>query len=133
MIFPVSQIRIARPTVNLERILKFYEEGLLLKRIGEFHDHDAYSGVMLGMPDAGVHLEFTEHAETSVYPKPSKDSLLVFYFKSAEQRNEYAQRLMNLGHAVVAPENPYWLQNGITIEDPDGWRIVLVDQPGFST
>ena len=23
------------------------------------------------------------------------------------------------------PENPYWKNAGVTIEDPDGWRIVL--------
>ncbi len=130
--FPISQIRFARPTENLSGLVRFYEEGLLFKRIGEFHDHSGYSGVMLGMPDAGVHLEFTEHVEINSYPRPSKDNLLVLYFKSVEQRDEYVGRLKRMGYPAVEPENPYWLQNGITIEDPDGWRVVLVDKPSFS-
>ncbi|MEB2589993.1 VOC family protein, partial [Bacillus cereus] len=23
--------------------------------------------------------------------------------------------------------NPYWIEKGTTIEDPDGWRIVLMN------
>jgi hypothetical protein len=37
-----------------------------------------------------------------------------------------------LGFLPVEPENPYWLLNGVTIEDPDGYRVVLVNKPGFS-
>jgi hypothetical protein len=130
--FPISQIRVARPTENLSRLIRFYEEGLLLNRIGEFKDHDGYSGVMLGMPDASMHLEFTQHAKVHSYPKPSKDNLLVFYFDTPGRRNGYAERLNIMGYPIVEPENSYWLQNGITIEDPDGWRVVLVDKPSFS-
>jgi hypothetical protein len=36
-----------------------------------------------------------------------------------------------LGYAAVAPENPYWNERGITIEDPDGWRVVLMNTPGI--
>lgn len=31
-----------------------------------------------------------------------------------------------MGYDEVEPENPYWKDKGITIEDPDGWRIVLM-------
>jgi hypothetical protein len=31
----------------------------------------------------------------------------------------------------VVPENPYWEERGITIEDPDGWRVVLMNTPGL--
>lgn len=131
--FPISQIRVARPTGNLANLIRFYQEGLMFKRIGEFSDHQGYSGVMLGMPDASVHLEFTEHTELKSFPKPSKDNLLVFYFKSPKERDLYAERLHQMGYPAVEPENPYWLTNGITIEDPDGWRIVLVNKPTFTT
>jgi hypothetical protein len=30
-----------------------------------------------------------------------------------------------MGYDEVEPENPYWKNAGVTIEDPDGWRIVL--------
>lgn len=34
--------------------------------------------------------------------------------------------------AEVEPENPYWKQKGITIADPDGYRIVLQNTSGLS-
>ena len=33
------------------------------------------------------------------------------------------------GADPVPPANPYWARNGVTIEDPDGWRVVLVPAP----
>ncbi len=132
MNFPISQIRIARPTDKLNEMIRFYHEGLQFPVIGSFQQHAGYDGVMLGMPDAGIHLEFTRHADGSPCPAPAKDNLLVLYFKSSDERNNYTQRFMQLGYPEVAPENPYWLDHGITIEDPDGWRVVLVDRSGFS-
>jgi hypothetical protein len=32
-----------------------------------------------------------------------------------------------MGFPEVEPENPYWKGRGITIADPDGWRVVLCD------
>ena len=32
-----------------------------------------------------------------------------------------------MGHPEVDSENPYWpAHDAVTIEDPDGWRVVLV-------
>jgi hypothetical protein len=43
-----------------------------------------------------------------------------------------ARRLEAHGGTEVVAENPYWTGRGaITIEDPDGWRVVLVPQPVF--
>jgi hypothetical protein len=36
-------------------------------------------------------------------------------------------RLEAIGHRPGPPENPYWNGREVTIEDPDGWRVVLVD------
>ncbi|XGU21119.1 hypothetical protein ACETU7_13885 [Rhodococcus sp. 3Y1] len=34
------------------------------------------------------------------------------------------------GHEPVGAENPYWEENaGMTFEDPDGWRLVLMPRP----
>jgi hypothetical protein len=30
--------------------------------------------------------------------------------------------------APVAPANPYWAKHGVTFEDPDGFRVVLVPE-----
>ncbi len=33
-----------------------------------------------------------------------------------------------LGVDPVAPANPYWAEHGRTIQDPDGFRVVLVPE-----
>ncbi|PEY97651.1 hypothetical protein CN349_20325 [Bacillus cereus] len=120
------KFRIARPTDKFEAIIAFYEEGLGLKRIGEFYDHDGYDGVMFGLPDEEYHLEFTRHIDGSPCPAPTKDNLLVFYIKEYNEIEKVSKRLHAMGYDEVEPENPYWKEKRITIEDPDGWRIVLM-------
>jgi catechol 2,3-dioxygenase-like lactoylglutathione lyase family enzyme len=122
---PVTQFRVARPTNQLQKLVEFYRDGIGLKVIGSFEGHDGYDGIMLGLPDASYHLEFTQYVEGSPCPPPTKDNLLVFYFSDKDARDKIVQRLNQMGYKEVPPENPYWKNTGVTIEDPDGWRIVL--------
>lgn len=130
---PVVQVRVARPTRSLQELLRFYCAGLGLEVVGSFTAHAGYSGVMIGLPDSDYHLEFTEHEESAGqnYPPPSRDNLLVFYIPERAAVERVAARLAALGYAAVAPENPYWQERGITIEDPDGWRVVLMNTAGI--
>ncbi len=128
---PVVQMRIARPTDQLEKVIAFYEKGLGLKRIGEFWEHNEFNGVMYGMPDANVHLEFTSHRAGTPCPAPTKDNLLVFYLPNWDIISIVASRLKEMGYPEAEAENPYWGDAGITIEDPDGWRIVLFCSTGL--
>ena len=130
--FPVIQIRVARPTDRFEEVVRFYRDGLGLQEIGSFSEHDGYDGIMLGMPDAGFHLEFTRHAHGSPGDAPSKDNLLVFYIADKEAITEKANKLAAMGYPEAEPENPYWKKDGITIADSDGWRIVLMNKAGFN-
>lgn len=127
----IAQVRVARPTDRLKEVARFYCEGLGLKQIGSFEDHDGYSGVMLGLPGRAYHLEFTEHSEGSPCPAPTKDNLLVLYIPDEEAINRLVERLAALGHSPVPPENPYWEEKGLTFEDPDGWRVVLMNTEGI--
>jgi catechol 2,3-dioxygenase-like lactoylglutathione lyase family enzyme len=122
--WPVARIRFARPTDQLEDVLRFYEEGLGLRRIDSFDDHAGYGGVMLGLPGEDVHLELTTHAEGSPGPAPTRDNLLVLYMTEREAIAGIETRMRALGHEPVEPENPYW-NDDITFADPDGWRVVL--------
>lgn len=122
---PAVQFRIARPTDKLTEVIHFYEKGLGLTRIGEFWGHDGYDGVMYGIPNVNYHLEFTSHAEGTPCPAPTKDNLLVFYIPDQEAIERITDRLATMGYHEVEPENSYWGESGVTIEDPDGWRIVL--------
>jgi len=128
---PVAQIRIARPTDKLDEVVRFYSEGLGLKVLGSFQDHDGYAGYMLGLPGREVHLEFTHHAEGSPCPAPSRDNLLVLYMPDRAAILRMVNHLRECGYDPVAPENPYWAEKGVTFEDPDGWRVVLMNMPGF--
>lgn len=129
---PAVQMRIARPTDQLEEVIKFYEEGLGLKRIGEFWNHNGFDGVMFGLPELPYHLEFTRHEDGSPCPAPTKDNLLVFYIPDANAIETIVGRLNKLAYFEVEPENPYWKENSYTFEDPDGWRVVLFLSTGMA-
>lgn len=128
---PAVQFRIARPTNQLDKLIAFYEKGLGLRRVGEFWNHEDYDGVMIGLPDSRYHLEFTQSKEKMELPQPTKEHLLVFYVADRFERDKIAERLAALGFLETEPENPYWGRGGITIADPDGWPIVLMNTPGI--
>jgi hypothetical protein len=125
---PVARVRVARPTHRLQALREFYGHCLGLVELGSFEGHAGYSGVFFGLPDAAHHLEFTQHEDGSPCPAPTKDNLLVLYFASAAEVDVLAARLAERGYPAVEPENPYWATAvaSITVEDPDGWRVVLV-------
>lgn len=127
----VAQVRVARPTDQLARIEEFYGEGLGLEIVGSFKQHDGYDGIMFGLPGTAYHLEFTQHENGSPCPAPTEDNLLVFYMPNKEEIIKVVERLDSMGYHEVAPENPYWLEKGVTIPDPDGWRIVLMNTEGI--
>jgi GNAT superfamily N-acetyltransferase/catechol 2,3-dioxygenase-like lactoylglutathione lyase family enzyme len=118
------QVRVARQTARLDEIVTFYRDGLGLPQIDHFAGHAGYDGVMLGLPATGAHLEFTA-TERSSPPMPHLEDLLVLYV--GDQRT-VDQVLARLTVTPVPSENPYWDQVGVTICDPDGFRIVLVGQ-----
>ncbi len=123
--FSFAQVRIARPTNQLSKVISFYTQGLGLPQLSSFTGYAGYSGVMVGLPNREYHLEFTQHEAGSPGLAPTKDNLLVFYIADAEELSRATERLHNLGYFPVSPENPYWQDQGITFEDPDGWRVVL--------
>ena len=121
----VSAVRIARHTERLDAIVGFYRDGLGLTVIGGFRDHDGYDGVFLELPKTGAHLEFTAGGEAGA-PTPHPESLLVLYLVDDAAVQAVVARL---GAEPVAPANPYWSEHGVTLEDPDGFRVVLVPEP----
>jgi catechol 2,3-dioxygenase-like lactoylglutathione lyase family enzyme len=118
------KFRITRHTANLNRIIDFYGRILGLKVLGEFRDYYDYKGVFLGKPDASWHLEFTE-SQTPPQHQPDEDDLLVFYASSLDEFAAIKKRFIINNVKHVKPKNPYWETNGITFEEPDGFRIVI--------
>jgi catechol 2,3-dioxygenase-like lactoylglutathione lyase family enzyme len=127
----VAQVRVARPTHQLDKVVAFYRDGLGLDEIDRFEGHAGYDGVMLGLPGRQYHLEFTQHAGGSPCPAPSDDNLLVLYIPDEAEYHAMCARLERLGHAPVEPANPYWRDKCTTFEDPDGWRVVLCQNNGI--
>src|SRR4051794_35604144 len=118
------QLRVARHTDQLDALVAFYRDGLGLPEIGGFCDHDGYDGVFLEVPGSGARLELTaggEHAAPSAHP----ESLLVLYLGDDATVRAIAERL---GRERMPPANPYWAGHGLTFEDPDGFRVVLVPE-----
>lgn len=74
---------------------------------------------MLGLPGSEYHLKLTSHDAGSPYPAPTKDNLLVFYIPDAGMIEGIVARLKAMGYGAVEPENPYWRDKGMTIEDPE--------------
>ena len=117
------QLRIARHTERLEELVRFYRDGIGLREVGRFHDHAGYDGVFLAVDGSGGHLEFT--AGGGAAPEPHPESLLVLYLASDAA---VAATCARVGAAPLQPANPYWAKHGVTLADPDGFRVVLVPQ-----
>jgi hypothetical protein len=123
-----TQIRLGRPTNQLEALLNFYCRGLGMESLLTFAEDPAgYSGVVLGLPGQTFHLELCSHrlGFKDCRP-PTRDNLLVFYLNESIDMNRMVEHMGRLGYPPVPATNPHWEQNGVTFEDPDGWRIVLI-------
>lgn len=118
------KFRYARHSTNLDRIIAFYTEVVGLKKLGSFENHSDYNGVFLGFENSDWHLEFTVSQDK---PKSSfdEDDALVFYLSSMEELALKQNFLQQNGIELIKPKNPYWEENGIMIQDPDGYRIIF--------
>jgi hypothetical protein len=82
---------------------------------------------MVGRPDAAWHLELVHEPARPVEPRPTEEDLLVIYVDGPVPEDLVA-RLEQHGGKRVASPNPYWNRWGVTIEDPDGYRLVLCER-----
>jgi catechol 2,3-dioxygenase-like lactoylglutathione lyase family enzyme len=116
------QVRVARHTERLEEVVAFYRDGLGLPELGRFTAHAGYDGVFLDLPGTGAHLELTSGGSDATAPAPHPETLLVLYLGD---RDEVARRVARAGATPVPSANPYWDEHGVTLADPDGFRVVL--------
>jgi catechol 2,3-dioxygenase-like lactoylglutathione lyase family enzyme len=118
---PRAHIRIARPSRDLEAAERFYAGGLGLKVLYRAAadapgEHDL---LMVGGPGAAWHLELVAGGE----PAPSAEDLLVIYLGEPVDDGLVDRLLASGGRRVE--QGPYWDRWGVTIADPDGYRLVL--------
>ena len=126
----VAQVRQSRPTNQLPEILRFYCAGLGLDLLLQFEkDKAGYGGAILGVPGTDYHLEFVTHMDgftgEQIRP-PTEDHLLVFFLEGSLELDAIRAKLEKMGSVPVPAKNPHWDLDGVTYEDPDGWRIVLM-------
>src|SRR5690606_23865082 len=98
------------------------------KRIGQLAGPRVYEGGNHRLSDFHSRLEFPCPMDRSPCPAPTRNSLLDFNSTSRAASVKVAERLHKMGYPEVEPENVYWKELGVTIADPDGWRIVLMNR-----
>ena len=121
----IPTLRVARPSDDLKALIRFYCDGLGMQLLDRFEDHAGFDGVMIGVKGAPYHLEFTRKRGHLAGRAPTADNLLVFYVPDREEWIEAVQRMQKTGYSPVQSFNPYWDIDGVTFEDPDGYRVVL--------
>ena len=118
------EFRNARHTNNLKPIIEFYTHIIGLEVLFSFNNHNGYDGVFIGKPEHDWHLEFTVSEKKAKHIFDEED-IMVFY---PTEKKDYEQILekINTGNIpILKAKNPFWDDNGIMIQDPDGFRIII--------
>ena len=121
-----SHLRIARPSRDLRAAGRFWVGGLGLEalfRAGKSAE-GGHALLMAGWPGAAWHLELVGDPDSAAAAAPTDEDLLVLYAGGAID-DDAVSRLIEAGGTRVAARNPYWDRWGVTIADPDGYRLVL--------
>lgn len=118
------RFRSARHTNNLAAIIEFYTSVLLFEVLGDFQAHEKYNGVFLGRKGLDWHLEFTASDAQAVH-SPDEDDILVFYPTDKKDYDAILKRIIELNIPQLEPKNQYWTKNGIMIQDPDGFNVIV--------
>ena len=123
---PASHLRIARPARDLAAAERFWVEGLGLDVLFRLDDtaEGGHALLMAGWPDAAWHLELVADPDGTTPPAPTEEDLLVLYLDGPVD-DAVVRRLTEAGGTRVTARNPYWDTWGVTIADPDGYRLVL--------
>ncbi|NJP43158.1 VOC family protein [Actinacidiphila epipremni] len=122
-----AHIRLARPSRDLRAAERFWVQGLGLD-VQFRHEADGTPGdgslLMVGWPGAAWHLELVHDPGAPVEPRPTVEDLLVLYLDGPVP-DELLARLEQHGGTRVPAHNPYWDTWGVTVQDPDGYLLVL--------
>ncbi|KUJ67726.1 glyoxalase [Streptomyces albus subsp. albus] len=123
----MTRVRVARPSRNLAAAERFYVEGLGLRVLWRSSGERApgeHDLLMVGPPEGTWHFELTRDPERPLDPTPTVDDLFVVYL-GAPVTDDQVDRLLAAGGTRVPSHNPYWDRFGVTVADPDGYRLVL--------
>lgn len=117
-------LRIARPTSDIARARTFWVDALGMAEIwAKDADSHGHALVMVGFPSARWHLELVEDPESARVARPSAEDQLVLYLGEPPEP-DLLERLTAAGGTLVTG-NDYWERWGVSVVDPDGYRLVL--------
>ncbi|KIM95011.1 hypothetical protein OIDMADRAFT_21267 [Oidiodendron maius Zn] len=124
-----THIRIARPSRDLVAAEKFYVQGLGMKVLFRHTYEDGgheHTILMLGYPKGAWHLELVYSSGDKDFPvaAPTEEDLLVLYLDGKVDA-AVVDGLVEKGGKKVTARNAYWEECGVTVSDPDGYRVVL--------
>jgi catechol 2,3-dioxygenase-like lactoylglutathione lyase family enzyme len=94
----VPKLRVARPSDDLEAVIRFYRDGLGLSVLLCFDDHDG-----IGHAGAPYHLEFTRTHGHVAGRAPTKDNPLVFYLPDPAEWNAANHDHFSIPHQKLQP------------------------------
>lgn len=119
------KFRVARHTNDMQAMIDFYTNVIGLEVTDSFEDHNGgYNGVILGHPISEWELEFTT-SSTAANHTFDQDDNLVFYAKNEKEYNEFMQRIAENNVETTQAANPYWNEFGVTVQDPDGYNVIV--------
>ena len=52
---------------------------------------------------------------------------MVFYPKTKNDYNKILDKIKQNNIEIKKSKNPYWTKNGVMIQDPDGFNIIISD------
>ena len=119
-----SHLRIARPSLDLDRAEHFWTTGVGMAPLYRSRRADPANLVMVGFPDATWHIELTHNPAHPVTPQPTPEDALVLYL-DGEIPAELIARISAAGGRQEPHPNPYWNEWGVTLIDPDGYPLIL--------
>jgi catechol 2,3-dioxygenase-like lactoylglutathione lyase family enzyme len=122
---PVSRMRVARPTTDIERAITFWTQVVGLEILSRFEDHEGYDGVILGNSGDQWEIEVTHHSSGMPLPSPSEEDIIVLYL-NRELARGITDRLRHAGHPPKEHPNPYWqAMRAFVHTDPDGYTLII--------
>jgi YycE-like C-terminal domain len=60
--------------------------------------------------------------------QPRRPRKICWFYLDGPVDEDVVRRLVDAGGTQVLARNPYWDRGGVTIADPDGYRLVLTSR-----
>jgi len=120
----IPHLRIARPTLDLERAERFWTQGVGMSTLYRSRQANPENLTMVGFTNATWHIELTHHPANPVTPQSTAEDVVVLYL-DGDIPDALVDRICEHGGRVVSHPNPYWNEWGVTIVDSDGYHLVL--------